>query len=292
MGRRYEKLLFTCAADLERNRLVTITKSTGIVAYSTYGDVGDGWLPERAETDGGGAAVVPLGQLYSNMLLKLQTASVKGSPVFAGVDGKVCGTLTATVISKSVYTQPTGSQGDIYIVPSPATTWTSPGQMTAGQIATKGASAWAAVSAVAGDVVYVTDEKRYYICSAANTWVLAKIIGYANEAGIAGDEVEVYNARAIARILPEQMPNGICGGVVVKDQITVTGSATTATLLNTRIVAATDFALASVVSASGVAPATLKTVLTDGSVVVTITGPGGSDTTVINIVVFRLFATA
>ena len=101
MGIQKEKIYATAASTLERNRIVDLTKSTGAVAYSTYGSSPDGWLEERA-TLNQGAAFYPIDSLWSTMRLTLQTAVVtKGSPVFAGVNGQVIGTQSYTVISKT-----------------------------------------------------------------------------------------------------------------------------------------------------------------------------------------------
>jgi hypothetical protein len=287
MGIQKEKLYCTAGSTLERNRLVALTKSTNTVAYATYGTSPDGWLEERA-TANQGAAIYAIDNLWSTMRLSLETAVVtKGDPVFCGASGKVVGTLSYTVISRTQpYTQPAGSSGDKYIAPANVTAWTSPTQCVAGEILEKGASVWARTTATAGMLVYVTDEARYYVCSASNTWVLAKLVGYAAETGVAGEEIEVYNPKARARIAVEQLPNNINWAPVLSGQGTVTGSATTLTIIDERITSSC-IVIASAVSASGVAPGTIKCVATTASLVITITAPAGSDTTVLNYVIFK-----
>lgn len=290
MGIQKEKIYATAAATLERNRLVDLTKSTGAVAYSTYGSQPDGWLESRADSNQG-AAIYPIDSLWSTMRLKLQTAvATKGDPVFCGASGQVVGTLTATVISRTQpYTQPAGSQGDIYIAPANVTAWTSPDQCVAGEILTKGASAWTRTTATAGMLVYVTDEARYYVCSATNTWVLAKLVGYANETGAAGEEIEIINTKNRARISPEQLPNNLNWAPVLMGQGTVSASGTTLVIVDNRITTAC-IALVTAVSASGTAPGTIKAVITSNTLTITITAPGGSDTTVLNYGIFKTLA--
>lgn len=290
MGIQKEKLYCVAGSTLERNRLVDLTKSTNTVAYSTYGSSPDGWLEERA-TANQGAAITAIDNLNTTMRLKLQTAVVtKGNPVFAGASGQVVGTLSYTVISKTQpYTQPAGSNGDKYIAPANVTAWTSPTQCVAGEIIEKGASVYTRTTATAGMLVYVTDEARYYVCSATNTWVLAKLIGYAAETGAAGEEIEVYNTKTRARIAAEQLPTDINFVPVLVGTGTVSASGTTLVIVDDRI-GTSNFALASVISASGTAPGTIKCVLTSKTLTITITAPGGSDTTVLTYAIFKQIA--
>jgi hypothetical protein len=290
MGIQKEKFYATAAGTLERNRLVDLTKSTGAVAYSSYGSSPDGWLEERA-TANQGAAIYPIDNLYSTMRLKLQTAVVtKGNPVFCGANGQVVGTLSYTVISKTQpYTQPAGSEGDIYIAPANVTAWTAPTQNVAGEIIIKGASAYTRTTATAGMLIYVTDEARYYVCSATNTWVLAKLVGYANEVGAAGEEIEVYNTKTRAKIAAEQLPANLNWAPMLCGRGTVTGSGTTLVVTDARITAA-DVAVCSVVSNSGTAPGAMKVVMTTNTMTITITAPAGSDTTVLSYAIFKQLA--
>jgi hypothetical protein len=290
MGIQKEKFYATAAGTLERNRLVNLTKSTGAVAYATYGSAPDGWLEARA-TLGQGAAIYAIDNLYSTMRLKLQTAVVtKGDPVFCGADGQVVGTLSYTVISRTQpYTQPAGSNGDKYIAPANVTAWTSPSQCVAGEIVEKGASVYTRTTATAGMLVYVTDEARYYVCSATNTWVLAKLVGYANETGVAGEEIEVYNTKTRAKVASEQLPANINWAPMLCGQGTVSASGTTLVIVDERITTA-NIALVTCVSASGTVPGTIKAVLTTNTLTITITAPGGSDTTVLNYAIFKQLA--
>jgi hypothetical protein len=290
MGIQKEKLYCSAAGTLERNRLVDLTKSTGAIAYSSYGSSPDGWLEERA-TLNQGAAIYAIDNLNTTMRLKLQTAvAVKGNPVFCGASGQVVGTLSYTVISRTQpYTQPAGSNGDKYIAPANVTAWTAPTQNVAGEIIQKGASAYTRTTATVGMLIYVTDEARYYVCSAENTWVLAKLVGYAAETGAAGEEIEVYNTKTRARIASEQLPANINWAPVLCGQGTVSTSGTTLVIVDERITTAC-VAVVTCVSASGTAPGTIKAVLTTSTLTVTITAPGGSDTTVLNYAIFKQLA--
>lgn len=290
MGIQKEKLYCSAGSTLERNRLVTLTKSTNTVAYATYGSSPDGWLEERA-TANQGAAIYAIDSLWSTMKITLETAVVtKGDPIFCGADGKGIGTLSYTVTSRTQpYTQPAGSNGDKYIAPANVTAWTSPTQCVAGEILQKGASVWTRTTATAGMLVYVTDEARYYVCSATNTWTLAKLVGYAAETGAAGEEIEVYNPKVRSRIAVEQLPNNMNWGVVLCGQGTVSASGTTLVIVDERITTA-NIALVTCVSASGIAPGTIKAVLTTSTLTITITAPGGSDTTVLNYAIFKQLA--
>jgi hypothetical protein len=289
MGIQKEKLYCSAAGTLERNRLVDLTKSTGAVAYSSYGSQPDGWLESRADSNQG-AAIYPIDSLLSTMRLKLQTGVTKGDPVFCGASGQVVGTLNYTVISKNQpYTQPAGSNGDKYIAPPNVTAWTAPSQCVAGEIVEKGASVWTRTSATAGMLVYVTDEARYYVCSAADTWVLAKLVGYAAETGVAGEEVEVLNTKDASRLRAELLHNDLNFVPILVGTGTVSASGTTLVVTDERIGTA-NFALASVISASGTAPGTIKCVLTSKTLTITITAPGGSDTTVLTYAIFKQLA--
>lgn len=288
-GQRTEFLYFAAGATLERNRLVTLTKSTGTVAYSTYGDSPDGFLISRASV-ADGAAVVPIEQQYRNMILKCETAVVtKGDPVFAGADGKICAVpaALAAVISKNVLTAPTGTQGDVYIVPANAAGWST---STAGQIATKGASAWAYANATVGLVAYCADEKRYYICSATNTWVLAKIVGYAAETASAGDEIEVYNTKARARVVVDALPAGMAYMIVAAGQsASETDSDATVTVTDERI-ASTDIAICTAFAGTtGASLPIVKAVCTTDTLTITLSGNGGAGT-IINYIIIRVIS--
>jgi hypothetical protein len=138
-------------------------------------------------------------------------------------------------------------------------------------------------------LVYVTDEARYYVCSATNTWVLAKLVGYANETGVAGEEIEVYNVKNSAKIATEQLPANVNWAPMLCGQGTVSASGTTLVIVDERITTA-NIALVTCVSASGTAPGTIKAVITTSTLTITITAPGGSDTTVLNYAIFKQLA--
>jgi hypothetical protein len=276
-GQRFQKLLFSVASDLEAYRLVDVTKSAGSAAYSTYGSSPDGWIDARAENLRAG--VIPIDQLYGNMILKAQIAfGVRGAAAFCGANGQVVPPTVALAacISKNVLTAPTGTQGDVYIVPATAAGWST---AVAGQIATKGAGAWAYANATAGLVAYVVDEKRYYVCSDTNTWVEAKIVGYANETCSAGEEIEIYNLKARQRVAAEQLPTDSNFKIVLAGfSASETDGDATVTITDERILS-TDIAICTALA--GATPANCQinlAVCTANTLTITLAGNGGAGT--------------
>jgi hypothetical protein len=285
-GERPFPLMFTAASQLERNRFLTLTKSTGIVAYSTYGD--DVELVSRARGDANNyqIACMPLAGAQSSFFITLNGTVAKGDPLFASTSGKAV-TSTYTATNRSLKTEPTENNA-CYIVPH--TGWAAGAHPDA--IATSsGAGVFTYIDVAAipvGTVAFLTSEGQYVQFN-GTLWVDVQPLAYANEAGVATQDIVAYVTRAIGtrrrQDLPDQLNNEmriVCAGASTSE----TDGDATITVTDGRILA-TDIAICC--PQAGTTAANLqinKAVCTADTLTITLAGNGGAGT-IINYIVLR-----
>ena len=188
-GERLFPLHCTAAAVLEKNRLVSITKSTLAAAYTTYGNTPDGVVRSRSDANDYATEVLPLDQAAMAFLISIAgTVAAGAALVPTGTVGKAKA-ADYTAISASLPEPGSPTTGDIYIVPA-GIDWEAGSNQK--KKAVRGASSWTYTAATAGDVAFVTDQ-GIYLTFNGTSWVETKVACYAAEAGVSGDDIQAYN---------------------------------------------------------------------------------------------------
>lgn len=270
-------LPFTAASALERGRVVSLTRSTNTVAYATPGSTPYGITDARGSDTL--CSAFPLDNLEGSVFVEAAGTIAKGGELIVGLAGKVIG-KTYTVLTRSHVAAPTGTEGDIELVPHAG--WSG----HADAIAIKGASAWSYVDVAAGDAglysVYVADEGIYLVWN-GTAWVRTYVVGYALEAAIVGQLFAMENSKVVIARANQSSPMAmqiVCGGLSASENDSNAEVAITHDL-----VLATDIVIATVKAQAGTATV-LKAVCSSKAITVTLSGNGGAGT-VVQYVVFR-----
>lgn len=280
-GIQVETLLCQCASTLERNLFVDITKSTGVAAYSTYGSDPDGVV--QARSDGAVAtaqrvAVYLINSMSRTFTVKLNGTVGLGNALVCTASGKVkTADFTARSRKPMASSEATATTGYIYLVPATPTSggWGT-GTTNANAKATYSGSAWEYVAATTGTVVYITDEGRYYIYN-GSAYVLAKVVAYANEAGVADSEIEAYIAKPSHKADRDSLPELMNSMIVASGQSVSETDADASVIISDSRVASTDTAICTIAAQAGTA-SILKAACTTGTITVTLSGNGGAGT--------------
>ena len=286
MSYKGEKLLplsLTAAAQLERNRAVTITDA-GVPAYTTYGSVARGVTRVRGNVNDYQIEVLPLDFVDKTFTLGVVGTVAAGALLFpADAVGRVKGLASATpIISRSEGEEATPTEGDLYIVPT-GIDWEAGTNQE--KIATRGAAAWTYASAAVGDTYYVTDEGCYVTWN-GTAWVITKVVAIAAEAGVSGEDVTCYRpAASPADLTNDNLADAIklgtrivCAGLSVAES-----DADASVVISDDRIAVGDIVVASVAAQAGTA-SIQKAVVTANTITVTLSGNGGAGTIIAYIV--------
>ena len=188
------KFPITVAAtsQLERNRLV---KLTGLNAqYTAFGDfptvdVHIGVTTAKGSAEDFAVSVFPLSKIDRTFFVKLGSPVALDGRIVPGDDGLGHG-VGNDVENMDETNRPAGATaGQSYIVPAGG--WVT-GGATANQIATYDGATWSYVTPVAGDAIYNKDDGKFYVFN-GSAWVETYHVGHACEAGVAGQDVAIYN---------------------------------------------------------------------------------------------------
>jgi len=266
-GERLLPLHGTAASQLEKNRLVTITKSTDIVEYTTYGNSPDAVTRSRSDENNYATEAMPLDFADKTFFIDLVGTVAKGDPLFAaGIIGKA---KTADYIaqSRSVPEEASPVNGDIFIVPAGIDWEAGTNQNKKAVYVT---NAWVYTAATAGDIVYITDEGRYVVFN-GTAWVTTDIACYAGEVGATGNTIVAYNV--VTRDLSAQQ-----GALLVFAGKTVSETdADAEVVISDDRIAVGDIVIASIAAQAGTASIT-HVVVTANTATVTLSGNGGAGT--------------
>jgi hypothetical protein len=276
-------ITLTAASQLQKNRLV---KRTGLVpSYATPGTAVYGRTVELGNEFDFAVAVQPLESVNGTFLLSLAGTVAAGNPLFpAATLGKVK-TANGTAVNRSAADRPSPGANAVYIVP--AAGWAT-GGATAGQIATYThvGTSWAYADAVAGDTYYVTQE-GIYLTHNGSSWVDAKVIAYALEAGVSGDDViclvdnstrKLGKEDFTSELLPREIQ--VCVGKSASEN-----EADASVVVSDGRILAGDIALCTIQAQAGTAYI-VKSVCTAKTLTVTLSANGGAGT-VIGYKIFR-----
>jgi hypothetical protein len=282
VGVRELPLFLFADSQLERNRFVTITKSTLKSAYTTYGSIAEGVILARGHAENFENSVMPLDFVDRTFFVTLARAAAQGDPVFPTVDGKGT-TKSYDVVNANSYATPSPSGASYYIVPAGG--WSSANNNS---LAYYNGSAWSytTVADAIGVVVYNSQNGKYYI-SNGTAWVTTKIACYAGAAGAVGADIACFVIKKPSIISAEDLPTTLIGGarvVAAGLSASETDADATITVTNSDILA-TDFATATLKAAANAVYVT-KAVCTAGTLTITLSGNGGAGT-IVNYAIFR-----
>lgn len=234
------KEVLTCSkssasATYQRNRLVTITKSTNVAAYATYGSVADGYTRYTGVTaDNEKVAVHPFSKTETFFLNAL-AAITKGNKVFPATDGRIVQS-SYNCLAGITAAPSAPSEGDTYLLPAVPTGsgWSDHGNA----VAIRGASSWSYVDVDAttnlGLTVYLTEERRYYTWN-GTAWVVAKAAAIAGENAVAGQDIICYNVSEAYKLDVDSLPAGINWGPTLCKAVSGAGGAAAASILDNRV---------------------------------------------------------
>lgn len=294
-GYRVDELQCACSGTLERNRFATITKETNTAAYAGAGSEVDGVITARSANSK--VSVYPVSSKKRTFLIKLLSAVSRGDALFPAIDGQAV-TSSYNVI-RGVTAQPDSlSENATYLLPAvpTGTNWGGKGNAVA-IYDSSGDGKWTFedVSATknVGLTVYVSEEGKYYTWN-GEAWALAKVAAYANEAGVAGDEIEAYRSKDLDRVNSDMLPANCNFGIALMGASTAEIDNNASVVVSDNRIAAGDIAIVTIADQTGQAGAgdtttpvyVVKAVCTDGTLTVTLSGNGGAGT-VINYIIVR-----
>lgn len=277
-GERLFPLQCSAASVLEKNRLVTITKSTLAAAYTTYGNTADGIVRSRSDANDYTTNVLPLDQAAMAFLISVAGTVAKGDALVpTGTEGKAK-TADYTAKSRSLPEPGSPTTGDIYIVPA-GIDWEAGSNQK--KKAVRGASSWTYTAATAGDVAFITDEGVYVVFN-GTSWVTTKVACYAAEAGVSGDDIQAYNVNP--RAVNTGAPLQFIGAALSPSETDADASV----VISDERIDVGDIVLATIAGQAGTA-SIQKVVVTANTATVTLSGNGGAGT-VIAYAIYRLLS--
>lgn len=295
-GYRVDELQCACSETLERNRFASITKATNTAAYAGAGSEVDGVITARSANNK--VSVYPVSSKKRTFLIRLLSAVNRGDALFPATDGQAV--KSSHDVIRGVTALPNNLSADAtYLLPAnpTGTGWEDHGNAVAIYDFSKTSWTYEDVSATknVGLTVCVSEEGKYYTWN-GTAWVLAKVAAYANEAGVAGDEIEAYRSKDLDRVNSDMLPANCNFGIALMGaSITETDADAEVVVLDNRITA-DDIAIVTIADQTGQAsegppPTTtpvyvVKAVCTAGKLTVTLSGNGGAGT-VINYIIVR-----
>lgn len=288
-GYRVDELQCACSGTLERNRFATITKATNTAAYAGAGDEVDGVITARSANNK--VSVYPVSSKKRTFLIKLLSAVSRGDALFPAPNGQAV--KSSYDVIRGVTAEPTLSADAVYLLPAEptGTNWAGKGNAVAIYDHSATTDKWSFVEVSetknVGLTVYVDEEGKYYTWN-GTAWVLAKVAAYANEAGVAGDEIEAYRSKDLDRANSDMLPANCNFGIALMGSSTAETDADAEVVVSDNRIAAGDIAIVTIADqAGGATPVyVVKAVCTDGTLTVTLSGNGGAGT-VINYIIVR-----
>lgn len=292
-GYRVDELQCACSGTLERNRFAIITKATNTAAYAGAGSEVDGVITARSANNK--VSVYPVSSKKRTFLIKLLSNVSRGDALFPATNGQAV--KSSYNVIRGVTALPNLSADATYLLPAvpTGTGWEDHGNAVA--IYTQADQKWSFVdvseTANVGLTVYVSEEGKYYTWN-GTAWVLAKVAAYANEAGVAGDEIEAYRSKDLDRVNSDMLPANCNFGIALMGTSAVEDDADASVVVLDNRIAAGDKAIVTIADQTGAAgeggtttPAyVVKAVCTAGKLTVTLSGNGGAGT-VINYIIVR-----
>lgn len=293
-GYRVDELQCACSGTLERNRFASITKATNTAAYAGAGSEVDGVVTARSANNK--VSVYPVSSKKRTFLIKLLSAVDRGDALFPATDGQAV--KSSHDVIRGVTALPELSADATYLLPAvpTGTGWVDHGNAVAIYTNSASGEKWTYVDVSAtknvGLTVCVSEEGKYYTWN-GEAWVLAKVAAYANEAGVAGDEIEAYRSKDLDRVNSDMLPANCNFGIALMGASTAeTDNNKSVVVLDNRI-AAGDIAIVTIAGQTGQAGEgaptpvyVVKAVCTAGTLTVTLSANGGAGT-VINYIIVR-----
>jgi len=274
-------LTLTAAAQLERNRLLTVTDA-GVPAYGTYGSTPVGVSAARGDANDYATAVTPLAEIGGSFFLTLGGTLAAGGVVLCGASGVGVPSL-GTVQSRSLGEDASPTQGELWIVPTNID-WEAGSNQE--KVATRGAGSWTYAAAAAGDAYWVADECIYVVFN-GTAWVEAPVACVALDSGASGNDIACYRPRPMGMVSVEQLDSGVRPNarIAVSGQSVSETDADASVVITDERILSTDFAICTIGAQAGTAYI-VKAVCTANTLTVTLSANGGAGT-IINYLVCR-----
>lgn len=287
LGVQFSEFTFTSATELESNRLVDLTKSTGVVTYATYGSRPYGVISARSNYSSFLTAyrnsVWPISSQSRSAFVKLASSTARGALLFPVADGKVVAS-SYTAGTRTLAAQPTPGADAVYLLPGTVSGAQWSGHANAVAIYTHVGTSWSFVdvssTANLGLTVYVTDEKRYYTWN-GTAWVRAYGVITAMEAGVSGDEIAALAVEADTAV--DLLSAASVNGIFILGQYSGNPGGTTVTIPDARI-AAGDKVFCQFQGGT-TAAYVVRAVTTAGTLTLTLSADSGANTLISYIVV-------
>lgn len=275
-GERILPLWADADAQLEKNRFAKINTTTLKASYTDYGDFADGVVRQRSNDDDYDTTVMPLDFVDTTFFVEMASSVSKGDFVFPSADGKGVA-KSHDVVSMSVMSEPDPAEACKYVVP--ASEW---GGENGGALAEFDGTefTYTPASELAGVVVYDESRSKYFICDGED-WLETKKAAIAGADGVSGSHIVCYELKKASAISIEDVPlNLLANGNIVVAGKTASANDTSGTITveDARILAG-DLIFATVITADA-SVYVRKAVATENTATITLSGAGGTGTSV------------
>lgn len=273
-GIREKNLFATCATALTKNKLLLLNKTTGVATYATCGSIPDGFSTQDAQSSAGAYSVaVNYMRLAQSFFARMFSACTQGAALVCAPLGTVAAALH-TVTNMHTADTPSPGANAKYIVP--AAGWSGDHE-NALAVYTHVGTSWAyteMTADTAGLVVLNSVDNRLYIWT-GTAWTIAPVIGYSAAAGVADEDIAVYNTKQTTSIDRLALTGNYA--IIAFLSSTSENDADASVVITDPRILSTDKAVP--VSLVATAAVLIKTItVTAGTVTVALSGNGGAAT--------------